>query len=121
MSGALDTKMRATAERLLKKFGKVATYKKITQGTYDPTTGGITNTETDYAVTIYIQSPESGDIQSGIANASDIVALVSAKELGVEVAQGDKIIAGGTYEVKVNKPVWSGEQIALHQIICKAN
>ena len=118
MSGYLDVKARETAERLLQKFGMNATYKKIIQGTFNPTTQTMTNTETDYAITIYIDKPNSGDITSGLASATDVMILVSAKELGVEVNVGDKIVGDKTYEVKADKPIYSGALIAMHQIIC---
>lgn len=119
MPGQLDNKARATAEKLLKKFGKVATYRKVVQGTYDVNTGTMTNTNQDTTVTIYIDKVSSGDITSGIATADDVNIMVSSKELGaVNVASGDKIIADKTYEVKRIQPEYSGEMIALYNFIC---
>ena len=119
MSGALDNKARATAEKLLKKFGKVATYRKVVQGVYDVNTGTMTNTNQDTSVTVYIDKVSSGDITSGIATADDVNIMVSSKELGaVNVASGDKIIADKTYEVKKIMPTYSGEMIALYNFIC---
>lgn len=119
MPGQLDNKARATAEKLLKKFGKVATYRKVVQGTYDVNTGIVTNTNQDTTVTIYIDKVSSGDITSGIATADDVNIMVSSKELGaVSVASGDKIIADKIYEVKRIQPEYSGELIALYNFIC---
>lgn len=121
MSGALDTKARATALKLLQKFGKIATYRKVVTGAYNTSTQTVTNTTTDYAITTYLESPSQGLLSSGLAISTDLVALVSAQELGVDVVAADTIIMGSkTYTVKSNSPIYSGELIALHQIVIQA-
>jgi hypothetical protein len=118
MGGALDTKARATAEKLLQKFGKVATYQKDVEGIYNPVTGDVPITTTTYPITCYIDKPTSGEIQAGLADVKDAVILVSAKELGVDAESGDSIDVGDvTYSIKSDMPVWSGELIALHRLV----
>lgn len=119
MSGALDITARASAEKLLKKFGKVATYRKESTTPYDPTTGNPpTTTTTDYPITAYISKPTEGQIKAGLATITDAIILVSAKELGVDVEPENKIIfPHATYSVKMDDPIWSGEEIALHKIV----
>ena len=43
---ALDAKARATALKLLNKFGKSVTLTIVTEGTYDPTTGEVSGSST---------------------------------------------------------------------------
>ncbi|MEA2091120.1 MAG: hypothetical protein U9O83_01990 [Campylobacterota bacterium] len=121
MSGQLDSKARATAERLLKKFGKVATYIEISEGVYDPDIGSAPVVETEYPITCFIDEAKAGSLRSsGLINATDLIILVSAKELNLEVDNTDKIsFDGRTYSIIKDIPDWSGELVALHNIVCK--
>ncbi|NOQ31792.1 MAG: hypothetical protein GQ570_11780 [Helicobacteraceae bacterium] len=121
MSGALDSTARKTSERLLKKFGKKAVYVEVSEGVYDPDIGTVPIIETNHDVTCFIDEAKAGSLKSsGLINADDLVVLVSAKELNLEVDNTDKIsFDGKTYSIIKDIPVWSGEQIALHNIVCK--
>ena len=46
----LDVKARATAVRLIAKFGKAVSYVSVTDGVYDPATGAVTPTETTSSI-----------------------------------------------------------------------
>ena len=117
MSGALDSKARATAARLLTKFGKACTFKKVTAGAYDPATGGSANTETSYAVTLYLDQPNKQELASGQVVATDEVAIFAASGLAVTPALNDKITVDGTDRlVKMVNRVWSGELVALWRV-----
>ena len=121
MAGALDDEMRPLAKEMLQEFGENATYVKVSEGTpYNPTIEGSgVPITTETPVTIYILSPEYGDIQSGIATATDSIILMSAKESGdLIVEAGDMVRADKTYTVKSNKPIKSGAKIALHNLVC---
>ena len=122
MSGALDNTARNTALKLLQKFGKDAVFKREVAGTFNATTGEMSGlTTTQINITIYPKSPEQGDIQSGLANANDVMILASSVELGdIEVKNGDKIIYDKTVMIKVIKPIYSGNKIALYKFICSA-
>ena len=120
MAGALDAKARTTAEKLLQKFGKTATYTNTVDGVYDPTTGLVSApTTTNVSVTCFIDKANEGEIASGLVLATDTLILVSAKELGLTPIAGDTITtAEGTYSVKNDLPIWSGELIALNRLVC---
>jgi hypothetical protein len=122
LAGALDNKTRAIAEKLLKKFGKVATYSKIISGVYDHYTQMVVNTKTDYPVTIYIDKPDISLINGGLATASDLLILISAKELGRSIEANDIVsFDSKSYTVLRDMPIYSGEEIALYRVICKAS
>ena len=120
MSGALDAKARLTAENLLKKFGKVGNYKNEVAGSYDPLTGNTgAAVVTLIPITCYINEPTTGQIQAGLAVLGDAIILVSAKELGIGAVAGDDIVfSDKAYEIKKDMPIYSGELIALHQLVC---
>ena len=123
MSGHLDARARATAMRLLKKFGKVATYIEVTEEAYNLELGTAPIVETQYPITMFIDESKAGTLRaSGQINATDLVILVSAKELNLKVDNTDKIsFDGDTYAIIKDIPDYSGELIALHNIVCKAS
>ena len=123
MAGALDAKSRETARKLLVKFGKTGTYTNTVVGVYDPTTGLVSaDTETIVSITAYIDKASQGEIESGLVLASDTVVLVSAKELGLSPIAGDTItFTEGVFQVKSDLPIWSGNLIALHRLVCLNN
>ena len=112
----LDERARATAERMLKDFGKPMTYTQISS-TYNVITGEDTQTTSTYNIYGYIDKATTGEIQSGLVNADDLIILVSAKALTVQPSANDTITADKTYQIKRNMPIWSGEQIALHRLV----
>ena len=91
MAGALDKKMTQLAKKLLQKFGKSATYTKVSQGVYDPATSTVSNTTLEYPITVWVDDVSSFDIQSGLASVGDVKILISSLELVVNVSSGDKI------------------------------
>ena len=110
------------SKKLLNKLSNMdATYKKVSSGTYDPITDTVVGAiNAEVPIKIYIDTPQYGDITSGLAQAGDAVILASPEELGLAVNSGDTIIADKTYTVKSNKAVYGKNGvIALHQIICK--
>lgn len=117
----LDDKARKTALTLLAKFGKNATYSTKTGEVYDPSTSENVATYATQSIKAFIDKPTQGDITSGLATASDAMILVAASGLSVTPKNGDTIVfSERTYTVKANKEVWSGEKIALHQLISVA-
>ena len=121
MSGALDNRARATAEKLLKKFGKAAQYSQENEPVYDDDTGETTvPPPTTYDITCYIDTQRTGELQSqGLIQNTETVIVVSAKELGIEPKAGDDIIfaSSATYSIKSFNPIWSGELVAIYEVI----
>jgi len=121
MSGALDDKARALAERLLVKFGKVANYSQENEPVYNPDTGETTEVPpTVYSITCYIDAQRTGEMLSqGLISNTETVILVSAKELGVEPKAGDDVVfvSSVTYSVKRFNAIWSGSEVALYEVI----
>jgi len=121
MSGALDGKARALAEKLLKKFGKSAQYSQDNEPIYNDTTGETTPVPpTIHNITCYIDTQKTGElIASGLISNTETVILVSAKELGIEPKAGDDVIfiSNSGYSIKRFNAIWSGEEVALYELI----
>lgn len=113
----LDIRARAAANKLLAKFGKVCTLKKITAGVYDPNTGTVVQTPTSYPVHAYLDAPNRTELAAGQVVASDEVAIFAASEIAVEPAIGDMLtVDSRDRTVKMVSRVWSGEQVALWRV-----
>jgi hypothetical protein len=85
---------RPLATRLLRELsGLQVTYKRVTEGAYDPATSLSTPTEANSTVYAYAATPNPLMLQAGVQK-SDIVVYLSAAELGFKPEPGDKI----TYE-----------------------
>ena len=116
---ALDKKARKTAQDLLKKFGKNAQYRREVAGAYDEEAGQITGSRTDfYSVKVFLDKVTTGELESGLATVDDVKILLAASAISIIPQPNDLVVADKTYSVKKNMPTWSGEEIALHNLIC---
>lgn len=112
----LDTRARQTASDLITKFGKSLTLKTVVNGTYDPATGEITNTETTATVLGIVKDYASNEIDGTMVLVGD--RKVSIAALGnTEPQTTDKItIDGVDWQVVAVSGIWSGELKAMHVI-----
>lgn len=105
------TRSRATAERLIAKFGAAATLtrKTVTGEGYDPSIS-----TTDHAVTAVAVAYEVGEIDGVRVLASDRKVLVSTKGLEVEPQPGDVLtISGAAHAVVSVKPLAPGGVVVM--------
>lgn len=102
------TRSRATAERLIARFGAPATLTKpgeADDSTYPPTPG----TPTDYACTAVKTEYAMSDRDGSNVRMSDVKLLVSTEGLSVEPANNDTItVAGRVYSVVNVDPLEPG-------------
>lgn len=91
------SKSAATALRLLTKFGRDATVRKVTEGTYDTSTGTVTNTTTDTTVKCvdldFSEKTNGTKYFTENVQANDRYALLSAGVDSIDVS--DLLIIGG--------------------------
>ena len=113
----LDTKARATADKLIGKFGKQVTLTRVTEGTYNPATGdmsaGSTTTQTVAALVKDFNGIKLliGAVQRGDTKVS--IAALNATEPQI----GDTItIDSLVYNVLAVKSIWSGEKTAIYEL-----
>ena len=113
----LDTRARATANKLLDKFGKSITLTSITERSYDPATGDMgAGTTTSTTHTAIIKDFNGIDFISGVVQAGDRKVMIAA--LGAPTPQpADKItIDSDVYQVVAVRHVWSGELPAIYEM-----
>jgi hypothetical protein len=116
----LDTRARATALRLINKYGRTVVLKRAGASVYNETTRVNVPTETNYTVKAVEDSPSRTDIARGVLANSSIF-LIAAAALPVEPTPTDTIVDGTkTWTVGMVTYDSSGEQKALWRIEVKA-
>jgi len=112
---ALDTKARATAVRLLNKYGKAVSHTIVTEGTYDPITGDVSGGSTSVGVPKAILEEYSGEeYAAGLVEKGDKKLTIAAKG-NTEPNPNDRFIVDSvTYTVIAVQVIWSGEEHALY-------
>jgi hypothetical protein len=110
----LDVRARATAQKLMAKFGKTCVLKSVA-GTFDPVTG--LPDSTSYIVKLYLDSPNRSDLDGGQVISTDSMAIFAAKGLPVEPKVNDYIaVDTKDRQVKSVSATWSGELVALWRV-----
>lgn len=113
----LDVRARATAQKLLAKFGKACTLNSVVSGAYDPATGAASSVSTPYSVKAYLDSPNSEDWRGGQVVEGDSVAIFAAQGLAVAPKVGDTLTVDTRPRlVKTVSATWSGELVALWRV-----
>ena len=111
------------ATEMLKKLSKLkAIYKQDNGSVFDPETLKNIPVYITKEVYCYRTKVSNGDIQSGLASATDLVVLIGGSDLDLIPKQNDIIeIGSNSYSVKVSRPVEeSNGEIALHKLVVVA-
>jgi hypothetical protein len=95
----LATSLRATASKLMAKFGGTATIRRVTTGTYNPATGTVSESTSDTAVRGVLQDVNLREVND-LIRATDKRLLIAAADLSAPPTTADEvIITGSTYQV----------------------
>jgi hypothetical protein len=103
MAGFDYARARATAERLIAKFGTAGAIRRaVTSGpNYDPEI-----TDTDYPCTLVTLEYDDAKIDGTLIRKTDKLIYVSTAGLSITLAESDKIVAGGeVYAIENLKPL----------------
>lgn len=113
----LDTRARNTAEKMIKKFGKVITLSRITNGNYDPATGDMpASSAVDLSVKSLIKDCKPFEFTSGTIETGDKKVTLAALNLS-QPSVGDKVtIDTVIYSVISVKTIWSGELAVMFEL-----
>jgi hypothetical protein len=88
---ALSTALRKAASKLMAKFGGVATIRRITLGSYDPTTGTAAETTTDTSVRGVLEDVTKREVND-LIQAGDKRLMVAAADLANAPTTADRVI-----------------------------
>jgi hypothetical protein len=121
MTGALDTRARATAERMIDKFGKAMTLRREVVGTYDPSTGAAAVVPTDYAVVGVVTQPSVAMLSAGLAQGGDLVVMLAAQATDVVPQAGDVLVMNlESWQVMSVRSMFSGELVATYELLARS-
>lgn len=102
MANPLYTRLQATADRMIKKFGQVGAVKRETPP--DPINGG-DGTVTNYAAKLVPMTYDSRYVDGENIIASDRQIYISAVGLAITPSVGDIVVAGGVdYRIVAGDP-----------------
>lgn len=104
---------KATAERLISRFGQDATLRQITESgdAWAPTL-----TETDTTVKVVDLNRRERDASGTLVGVTRRTLYVSASA-GVTPAKGDKVVIGGTeHEIDEVRPLAPGGTVVMHEV-----
>lgn len=91
---------RATANRLIAKFGQAATLRRVTTGAYDTSSGAVTQTTVDFPVLAVMLNFSQFERAQGLVEVNDKKALVAVGDLTSAPAVKDRfVVVGESYEV----------------------
>ena len=114
----LDATARATAERLIRAFGKSVTLRRVTRS-FDPASGKATETHEDFPAKVSPpQRFREALIDGTLVRAGDLRAELAAEGLAIvpEPARDQVVIDGTAWSLLRVDPVMSGEQTALYTL-----
>jgi len=122
----LDATGRATASKLIGKYGATVTLKHVTTGAYDPSTGTVGTTTTSETVkSAPPKSPFSARtgkggfmIANGLAQVGDKVFMLAAADLASPPKLEDLITFGGyDWTIVSLNPIYSGELVCVYECL----
>lgn len=110
------SRSRATAERLIARFGQSGSIRRLTPGggpDYDPGEP----TTTDYDVTFVLSEYSNREIDGTLIKAGDKKVLLSTEGLSITPALGDRIVVAGTaHRIENIKPLNPGGTVLLYEM-----
>lgn len=106
------TRIKAKTQKLIKKFGAEYTFSRVSQGSFDPTTGKTTNTTSTYSKQACIFDYNDADRADGVVQQGDRRLLAE----GHTYENGDTVVIDGdTYTIiNVSFTAPGGEVVAAN-------
>lgn len=112
--------MAATANELLTEFGAAATLQKVSEGTYNPATGGSTDTTTNYTCTAAVFDVDLKEINGTLIQANDKRAYVSVLTAVPLPEPSDFFIwQGVTYRIAASKDLAPSGKSVLFELVIR--
>lgn len=107
---------------LVGEFGQPVTFRKVSTGTYDPDTGSVGSTSTNYSVKSYMAQFTLTELSLDTVVRGDRKALLSAYDTsGVAIPAPDEsdllVGAGDTVRVVATQTIYSGDSVVCY--ICQ--
>jgi hypothetical protein len=106
------------ATKLIKKSGKLVTYRKVVEGSYDPITDTQLSTPMDNPIKALIQKPDIRLIDNNLIKSTSLVLMIASSDITFNIELQDTILIESIgYKVSVINPTYSGEMIAYYELV----
>lgn len=108
--------------KLIKKSGKLVTYRKVVEGSYDGETDiSIIGSTTDYAIKALIQKPDIKLIDNNLIKSTSLILMIDSQSIpflfdennNIKIDLKDTIIINNVaHSISLLNPEYSGEMVA---------
>jgi hypothetical protein len=116
---ALAGPLRKVASKLMAKFGGTATIRRVVPGTYNPTTGTISETTTDTAVRGVLEDVNLREVND-LIQAGDKRLTIAAADTAAPPTMADRvIIAGRTLQVIEVRTIEQDNEPITYELILR--
>ena len=88
---ALATSLRKAASKLISKFGGSLTYRRVAVGSYNTSTGIITETTTDYTIRGVLEDVNAREVNE-LIQAGDKRLTIAAADLSITPNTADRVL-----------------------------
>lgn len=115
---ALDTKLRATASKLIALYGKSVTLTSVSSGAYNTATQSTATTSTASTEKATIEDYSNGAVfaSGGLIVMGDKKLTFAAADVSMPAPGGMVTIDDVVWSIKSVKEIWSGEQVAAYEV-----
>jgi hypothetical protein len=117
---ALASSLQKTASKLMGKFGGALTYRRVTSGTYNASTGAVTESATDYAMRGVLQDVTAREVNE-LVQAGDKRLFIAATDLAVTPNTADRVvIATVSHQIISVQTIEQDSQPITYELVLRA-
>ena len=116
----LATSLRSTASKLMAKFGGSVTIRRITLGTYNATTGMVSETASDTTIRGTLQDVNRREVNE-LVQASDKRLIIAAADLVITPTTADKVLINAvTHQIIAIATIEQDNLAITYELILRA-
>ena len=117
---ALASSLQKTASKLMGKFGGALTYRRVSGGAYNASTGAITETTTDYNLRGVLQDIKAREVNE-LTQAGDKRLFIAATDLAVTPSTADRVIISTISHQIINvQTIEQDNQSITYELVLRA-
>jgi uncharacterized membrane protein len=117
---ALASSLQNTASKLMGKFGGALTYRRVSGGAYNASTGAITETVTDYSLRGVLQDVKAREVNE-LIQAGDKRLFIAATDLAVAPSTADRVIIAAVSHQIINvQTIEQDNQPITYELVLRA-
>ena len=117
---ALASSLQKTASKLMGKFGGALTYRRVASGTYNASTGAVTETATDYALRGVLQDVNAREVNE-LIQAGDKRLFIAATDLAETPSTADRVIISTvSHQIITVQTIEQDNQAITYELVLRA-